>query len=168
VSRRGNPGAGSAGRRVPPPILEPGESPGFLLWRVTLRWQRLITAALRPLGLTHVQFVLLASAWWLTTVTGEVASQRRLAEHAGTDPMMTSQVLRALEAKKLLARAAHPADARARLVTVTPAGVELARRAIGVVEQADAEFFANADAVPELLVLLRRLDREPGDGGSRR
>lgn len=41
----------------------PATSPGFLLWHVTLRWQRAITAALRPLDLTHVQFVLLASAW---------------------------------------------------------------------------------------------------------
>jgi hypothetical protein len=36
-------------------------SPGLLLWRATLRWQRRIVAALKPLGLTHVQFVLLAS-----------------------------------------------------------------------------------------------------------
>lgn len=44
----------------------PQDSPGFLLWRSTLRWQRTIIAALRPLELTHVQFVLLASTWWLT------------------------------------------------------------------------------------------------------
>jgi DNA-binding MarR family transcriptional regulator len=143
--------------------LEPGDSPGFLLWRVTLRWQRLMTAALRPLGLTHVQFVMLASAWWLTDVRGESASQRRLAEHAGTDAMMTSQVVRALEVKQLLARAADPADARARLVTVTPAGAALARRAITVVEQADAEFFAQAGAVANLVTTLRRLDGEPAD-----
>jgi hypothetical protein len=30
-------------------------------------WQREITAALAPLGLTHVQFVLLAAAWWLNS-----------------------------------------------------------------------------------------------------
>ncbi|HEY3629387.1 MAG TPA: MarR family winged helix-turn-helix transcriptional regulator, partial [Jatrophihabitantaceae bacterium] len=88
--------------------LEPGDSLGLLLWRATLRWQRAITAALRPLDLTHVQFVLLASSWWLTSVAGETPSQRRVAEHAGTDPMMTSQVLRALEAKGLIGRAPHP------------------------------------------------------------
>ena len=60
----------------------PDESPGFLLWRVTLRWQRVIAAALRPLGLTHVQFVLLASVWWLASVAGEGPAQRRVAEHA--------------------------------------------------------------------------------------
>ena len=35
------------------------ESPGFLLWRTALRWQRLVTSALRRFNLTHVQFVLL-------------------------------------------------------------------------------------------------------------
>ena len=43
----------------------PGASPGFLLWHLTLAWQRAVTAALEPLGLTHVQFVLLATAWFL-------------------------------------------------------------------------------------------------------
>ena len=44
---------------------EPEESLGFLLWRATLRWQRGVAAVLTPLDLTHVQFVLLASTWWL-------------------------------------------------------------------------------------------------------
>jgi DNA-binding MarR family transcriptional regulator len=136
----------------------PGESPGFLLWRITLRWQRVMVAALRPLGLTHVQFVLLASTWWLTTVAGERPTQRRLAEHAGTDPMMTSQVVRALEVHGLVTRAVDPADSRARLLGVTPRGAALAQAAIAVVEAADAEFFAPAGDRASLLDTLRRLD----------
>jgi len=124
--------------------LGPGESPGFLLWRVTLRWQRVMVAALRPLGLTHVQFVLLASLWWLTAVAGEHPTQRRLADHAGTDPMMTSQVLRALEASGLVTRSVDAADSRARLLDVTPRGAALAQAALAVVEAADADFFAVA------------------------
>jgi hypothetical protein len=57
--------------------------------RVLLRWQRLMTATLRPFGLTHVQFVLLASLWWLTEKADERPSQRRLADFAATDAMMT-------------------------------------------------------------------------------
>ena len=41
--------------------LDPEESPGFLLSHVTLRRQREVAAALAPLNLTHVQFVLLAA-----------------------------------------------------------------------------------------------------------
>lgn len=137
--------------------LSPGESPGFLLWRVTLRWQRVMVAALRPLDLTHVQFVLLASAWWLTEVAGETPTQRRLADHAGTDPMMTSQVLRALEARGLVTRGVDPDDSRARRLGVTPEGAALARRAIAVVEAADTEFFAAAGDQARLLQTLRRL-----------
>ena len=104
-----------------------------------------------------MQFVLLASAWWLTHVAGETPSQRRLAEHAGTDPMMTSQVLRALEAKGLITRSEHPDDARARQIGLTRRGATLAQRALKVVEAADAEFFAAAGDQAALLTVLRRL-----------
>jgi DNA-binding MarR family transcriptional regulator len=139
--------------------LEPGESPGFLLWRVTLRWQRAMVAALRPLGLTHVQFVLLASSWWLTGVAGEKPSQRRLAEHAATDPMMTSQVLRVLEGRGLVTRTADPSDSRALRVAATDSGARLAQEAIRVVETADAEFFARAGDRASVLRVLGGLAR---------
>jgi DNA-binding MarR family transcriptional regulator len=137
--------------------LGPGESPGFLLWRVTLRWQRAMVAALRPLGLTHVQFVLLASAWWLTQVAGEKPTQRRLAEHAATDPMMTSQVLRILEGRGLVTREVDPDDSRALRLGVTEPGARLALEAIRVVEATDAEFFAAAGERKPVVRLLRRL-----------
>ncbi|MFD8983525.1 MarR family winged helix-turn-helix transcriptional regulator, partial [Streptomyces sp. NPDC059564] len=117
--------------------LRPGDSPGFLLWHATLRWQRDISAALAPLGLTHVQFVLLACTWWLNSA-GEHPNQLALARQAGTDVKMTSQVLRALEQKGLVAREVDPADTRAKRLRVTEAGAELAPRAIAAVEKADA------------------------------
>lgn len=137
--------------------LEPGDSPGFLLWRATLRWQRLMTSTLRPLGLTHVQFVLLASLWWLTRMAGEVPTQRRLADHAGTDPMMTSQVVRLLERRSLVNRIGHPTDSRARQLDVTEAGAVLAMRGIAIVEAADADFFASASGRRSLTEFLRTL-----------
>ena len=120
------------------------DSPGLLLWQVTNRWQAAQRAALKPFGLTHVQFVLLASLTWLNGRAdgGGAVSQRRLAEHAVTDPMMTSQVLRALEQRGLLERAPDPADRRARALRVTPVGAELANRAVAAVEACDAAFFA--------------------------
>ncbi len=133
----------------------PGDSPGFLLWHATLRWQRGIAAALLPLDLTHVQFVLLACTWWLNG-QGEHPNQLALARFAGTDVKMASQVLRSLEQKGLLAREVDPADTRARRLRVTSRGAELAPRAVAEVERVDAAFFApvpRADA----LALLRRL-----------
>jgi DNA-binding MarR family transcriptional regulator len=127
------------------PAGGPADKPGFLLWRTTLRWQRAVTATLAPLGLTHVQFVLLACAWWLNT-QGQIPSQFAIASNASTDVKMTSEVLRKLEAKGLVQRTVDPLDSRARAVTVTPAGADLAQRAIAVVEAFDAEFFAGAPA----------------------
>ncbi len=150
------------GRPAPTPreshgSLGPSESPGFLLWRVTLRWQRTVAAALRPLGLTHVQFVLLACTWWLTQVARERPTQRRLADFAATDPMMTSQVIRVLEARGLVRRAADPHDSRALQLTATGAGARLAREAIKVVEASDAEFFTAVGTGESMLPLLRSL-----------
>ena len=120
-------------------------SPGFLLWRATLRWQRTMVEALTPFGITHVQFVLLASTWWLCENSGP-PRQRDLAEHAGTDPMMTSQVVRALEKAGLVTRTPDADDARAVRLAPTRAGKTLAPRAIAAVEAADRAFF---DEVPE-------------------
>jgi DNA-binding MarR family transcriptional regulator len=139
--------------------LEPGQSPGFLLWHATLRWQRGVAAALAPLDLTHVQFVLLASTWWLND-QGEHPNQVALAEHAGTDVKMTSQVIRGLERKGLVERTVDPADTRARRLRVTLKGARLAPRAIATVEQLDAEFFADV-ARDSALDLLSRLAARP-------
>ncbi|MER6790225.1 MarR family transcriptional regulator [Streptomyces sp. NPDC000658] len=135
--------------------LSPGDSPGLLLWHATLRWQRELAAVLTPLGLTHVQFVLLACAWWLNS-QGEHPNQMTLARQAGTDVKMTSQVLRALEQKGLIGREVDPADTRAKRLRVTDAGADLAPRAIAAVELADARFFRPV-ALDEALPLLRRL-----------
>jgi DNA-binding MarR family transcriptional regulator len=141
--------------------LNPEQSPGFLLWHVTLRWQRAVTAALAPLGLTHVQFVLLASAWWLNA-GGDEPNQLSLARQAGTDVKMTSEVLRKLEAKGLLVRTVDAADTRARRIQVTERGGELARAAVTAVEGADAAFFAATPDAGALLALLRPLARDDG------
>lgn len=138
----------------------PADSPGFLLWQVTLRWQRAVAAALTPLGLTHVQFVLLACTWWLNE-QGQTPNQLTVAAQAATDVKMTSQVLRKLEAKGLVTRRADVHDTRAKTLAVTARGAALAERAITVVEQTDAEFFGAAS--PDLTKVLRMLSL-PGHG----
>jgi DNA-binding MarR family transcriptional regulator len=142
--------------------LTPGDSPGFLLWRATLRWQRMVVAALSTMDLTHVQFVLLACAWWLNQ-RGEVPNQLAVARQAGTDVKMTSQVLRTLEDKGLIERHTDAGDTRAKRVRVTARGAELAPRAIAAVERADAEFFApvRTDAAVAMLGRLAGLPSPP-------
>src|SRR4051812_14496860 len=142
-----------------PPEPAPRDRLGPALWRAGLRWQRAAGAALRSLELTHVQALLLASARWLETAGHDRPTQRRLAQHAGTDVMMTSQVLRALEARGLLAREPDPRDARARRIAVTPAGAALAERAADVLADVDRALLGDASAA----ALLERL-RQVADG----
>ena len=138
---------------------DPQASTGLMLWRVTNSWQRTIRAALAPFDLTHVQFVLLAV---LTSMEHEApVTQRDLAARAATDPMMTSQVLRALESKGLIERLAHPTDGRARTLAPTSAGVSLVNRANAAVEQADRAYFAAlGDDTPSFTTSLAILDRD--------
>lgn len=138
------------------------DSPGFLLWRVTLAWQREVGAALRPLGLTHVQFVLLAGVWWLGREQAS-PTQRELADHAGTDPMMTSQVVRALEARALVRREPDPGDARMRRLSITAAGRELLDTALPAVDHVDAAFFTPVPRGEVVLMLDRLVHRPDGD-----
>lgn len=139
------PGVGARQEAAPGRLLATAfasaeESTGLLLWQVTNRWQAAQRAALKAFGLTHVQFVLLASLTWLAA-DGPV-TQRQLADHAATDPMMTSQVLRGLEQRGLVKRLPHPSDGRARALAVTSAGRALANQAVVAAEACDAAFFA--------------------------
>jgi len=149
--------------RLATPYQTPDESPGFLLWQITNRWQSAQRTALKPFDLTHVQFVLLASLTWLDT--RRPITQRQLADHAATDPMMTSQVLRVLEKRGLIKRSPHPDDKRARTLTATRTGRTLANQAIVAVETCDGAFFRplhphTADFVRSLRNLIRDSDLE--------
>ncbi|MEO8645559.1 MarR family winged helix-turn-helix transcriptional regulator [Pseudomonas sp.] len=130
----------------------PSDSPGFLLWRISNTWQREQRAALQPLGLTHTQFVMLA----VTTCFGsqEPLTQTRLSQLTGSDPMTTSQVVRALLANGLFVRDVHPTDTRAKIISVSEAGRDIAHKAIVVVEEVDRKFFAALGEQQSSLVFL--------------
>jgi DNA-binding MarR family transcriptional regulator len=137
------------------------DSPGFVLWHATLRWQAAMRAALAPHGLTHVQFVLLASIGWLAG-RGDPPTQRAVADHAGADVAMTSQVVRSLEARGLVVRDRGDGDARSWRLRLTDAGGERLARAVAAVEAADREFFGAAPdpaGMPAVLRALARRDR---------
>ena len=148
---------------LPPESIEvgtryegPEASPGFALWQVATLWQREVRAALTEVELTHAQFVLLVSTAWLVASAGKggpAVTQTHVAAHARTDAVMTSEVLRTLERKKLVRRLPHPSDARARQLALTPSGQRLARRAIALVEAVDVAFFGTPG--PELRSLAR-------------
>src|SRR5512133_909431 len=91
---------------------------GFALWRAAMRWQRAIDTALRPLGLTHTQYLVLASTGRAFVEQGGAVAQVSIAESAELDRATTSTLVRKLEMRGLLGRSADVADGRRWRVTL--------------------------------------------------
>ncbi|HJS33812.1 MAG TPA: MarR family transcriptional regulator [Alphaproteobacteria bacterium] len=112
-----------------------------MLWRAANDWQRAAHSALAPLELTYVQGLLLA-ALADHTLDDCGTIQVELARRVRADAMMTSQILRALERRRLVMRVAVDDDARARRVMLTQAGETAAARARAALGDAIDAFFA--------------------------
>lgn len=107
-------------------------TPGFLVWRLSMKWRVAVDRAVAPLGLTHAQYSLVASLYGMQR-GGERPSQRRLADHTGLEPLYVSKLARALETAGLLERTRDPRDPRAVQLALTEQGQEVTARAIKVV-----------------------------------
>lgn len=136
----------------------PNDATGFLLYKTYNLWQREIKRSLKEFDLTHTQFVILASTYWLV-LNQDSVTQVEVANHAEMDIMMTSNVLRTLEKKDIVTRKEHAIDTRAKVVSITDKGITTLTKAIKVVEGFDREFFKklkdNENFNSELLELLK-------------
>lgn len=121
-------------------VTTPEESSGFLLWQVTSRWQNDIKKTLVEFGITHTQFVLLASMLWFADHR-ETVHQIKLSAHAQIDPMTTSMVVRTLESKGYVVRAGNVLDTRIKNISLTASGKKIAQKAVKKVERCDQDFF---------------------------
>lgn len=135
------------------------DASGFLLYKTHSLWQREIKRSLKPFGITHTQFVILASTHWLILQQSKV-TQIDIARHTQLDVMMTSNVIRTLEKKKILQRKKHPSDTRAKLIFLTDFGLETLKKSIKCVEDFDRQFFSRLQNAKtfnkELLRLLEQ------------
>lgn len=122
-------------------VKTPEDSPGFMLWQLTCQWQREQRSALKKLGLTHAQFVVLASLLWLSMHSEDCVTQKNIVDHSKIDKMSMSDLVATLEQKKLLKRMPHKKDGRADALTLTAKGRERALKAIPIVEEIDVMFF---------------------------
>lgn len=155
-------------RRHQPPELEtpnddalwrPEDSIGYRLKVALHAWTRQLDAALRPLGVTHVQFIALV-AIEIFRERGETPSQVRIAEAMKFDVMMISKILRRLESRGYIERNPHPDDPRANALHLTLAGRELVLAGSQVVRAAHIAFFdcrLDSDGKRTLAALLDRL-----------
>ena len=145
----------------------PQNAVGFVLWRVVHRYQREVDQALRPLGLTHLQFVVLALAAW-TARDGEASTQSELAALGDIHPMQVSKVLGALERDALIARTPSPRNALAKRVAVTAKGLQALRAALPLGIAIQARLFGDGGRpgghLLETLVRIDRAGRPARDG----
>jgi DNA-binding MarR family transcriptional regulator len=105
-------------------------------------------------GVTADQFVLLASL-----ADGDAVSQQELVRRVGSDHNTVRAMLLLLEGCGLVARERHPADGRARSVTLTAKGRRVFDKLLTKSEALRARLLAafRPDEVADLVGLLRRV-----------
>ena len=96
----------------------------------------------------------------LRMVADQPLTMRTLAEHLATDPPYVTVMVADLVARGLVTREPHPADRRARLVTITPAGAAAAAEADRILGAAPAALRAldAADLAALDRIVTRLLD----------
>jgi DNA-binding MarR family transcriptional regulator len=120
---------------IPPEVLL-----GYRLWQANHLWQREVGRYLKPVGLTPVQYVLLAAAYHLVS-RNEAPSQIRLSTYTGIEKMMVSKNLRQLARHGYLSRTSCKRDRRIIRIRLTTAGRQILRRAFGKAAAAHESFF---------------------------
>ncbi|MDD2544971.1 MAG: MarR family transcriptional regulator [Burkholderiaceae bacterium] len=103
---------------LPATVLE--NQPGFYIRRLQQIAVAVFIEETKALGVTPVQYAALAALHQQADV-----DQRTLARRIGFDASTIGSVIDRLEARGLMQRNASPTDRRVRLLTLTPAGVDL-------------------------------------------
>ncbi|WP_326834034.1 MarR family transcriptional regulator [Amycolatopsis rhabdoformis] len=115
---------------------------GHLVWRLSMKWRAAVDRTVKPLGLTHAQYSMLAVLTGLVR-GGTRPSQRELADHTGLEPLHVSKLARALDQAGLVARPPDPDDPRAVRLDLTARGHEVITEAIALVRDLHEELTAN-------------------------
>jgi len=131
----------------------PHTSPGYWLHHAALVWRQACEAGLGDT--TYPQFNVLSAVSLVTVAEGAAPTQQQVADFARMDRMMTSKLVRTLEERGLLTRAADPDDARRQRLALTTAGREVLRACIAAARRADEEIFGTGPDVEPLRDRLR-------------
>ena len=136
----------------------PEDSPGILLWKTTISWQRIIKKALEPHDISHAQFVIMAILLWWHGKEKDV-TQIDIVTKTKLDKMTVSKSLKKLIGMDLVARHENQEDTRAKSVQLTKSGVTLAGKLVPIVEGVDEDFFGKLPKKQkkDLIVILQKL-----------
>jgi DNA-binding MarR family transcriptional regulator len=116
-------------------------------------------------GVTADQFVLLA-----VLAEADAVIQQELVRRVGSDPSTMRAMLLLLESRGLVAREPHPADGRARCVTLTGKGREVFEKLLKKSEPLRAQLMAafRPNEVTALVELLHRVAEVMATSNGRR
>ncbi|MBM4222672.1 MAG: winged helix-turn-helix transcriptional regulator [Gammaproteobacteria bacterium] len=119
----------------------PEDSPGFLLWQITMIWQRQIKRALEQYNVSHAQFVIMATLMWFEAHHYDT-TQVSIVHWSKLDKMTVSKSLKKLAQMDLVKRTEHEVDTRAKSVSLTEKGKDMVRTLVPIVERIDSTFFS--------------------------
>jgi DNA-binding MarR family transcriptional regulator len=114
---------------------------GFLLTQVSTTWKTAIHDALKPIGITHPQFVVLATLQELTQKNGYV-NQVEISRTSGYDVNTLSHIIRLLAAKHFIIRT-RSHDERSKHAVLTSLGANILEQGLPLIDAADDAFFAS-------------------------
>jgi DNA-binding MarR family transcriptional regulator len=136
--------------------MSPKDELPMVLRTAYLNLHRRSDAVFAEFGITADQFVLLA-----TLGRGQATTQRELAARMPSDPSTVRAMLVLLENQGLVMREPHPADARARTVSLTKAGVRTLQQAFVAGQEIRDEMVKSLSLheTRVLLSLLRRISK---------
>jgi DNA-binding MarR family transcriptional regulator len=137
------------------PILD--GLPGYLIRRCHQISLGLFHDELKEFNLTPVQFATLRTLYDLGSM-----DQVTLAGHAALDFVTMGEVARRLEGRGMLIRQVNPRDRRARLLQLTPIGVETVEAMMPGIAHMQERLLAPLSAAEKetLMTLLRRVAKE--------
>ncbi len=130
----------------------PEDSPGFLLWQTTMIWQRRIRKALDAHGISHAQFVIMASLLWFEAHKYD-PTQILIVNLTKLDKMTVSKSLKKLAALGLVHRIEHERDTRAKSVSLSDNGKNLVRLLVPLIEQIDSNFFGKVHQIDQIRLI---------------
>jgi len=116
-----------------------------MLWKASNLLQRLHNKCLKELKVTPTQFSLMICLVYLHQDGPVTAS--RIVSHTGMDKMMVSDLIKALEKKRLIRKKANPEDGRSSIIEPTRSGERATNSAVREVETVDGEFFRRVNDI---------------------
>ena len=133
-------------------VDNPTHSVGLQFWSLYTKWNAEITLNLKPLGITHTQFVILAAILWRDS-GHHISSQSDISSLTSIDKMTLSKALIKLVEKKFIVKNKAGNDSRIFLLTLTEIGADLTKQAISIVEDIDDKIFGSLGTKKKVIFL---------------